>query len=284
MSHAGPPSEPPEDPSQGGGTDPYGQPPSGEPSGEQPYNPYPDNWNAPDQGQPSPYAPPDPYQQASPYGEPNPYGQAAPYGQPSPYAAPGQPGQHAGSANPYAGPTTTRPTFGFGGYASWLTRVGAYLIDSLCFTATLIPLFIGLSVLGANSTTTVNPDGTQTTEYSGSTALPISLIVISLVAYVAFYIWNICIRQGRTGATIGKSVLAVRLVNPDLQPIGPGWAFLRNLLHVVDSILCGLGYLWPIWDSRRQTFSDKIMNTFVIHATTPVPPAYPPQSYPPQSS
>jgi uncharacterized RDD family membrane protein YckC len=52
------------------------------------------------------------------------------------------------------------------------------------------------------------------------------------------------------------------------QPIGPGWAFLRYLLHTLDGF-CYLGYLWPIWDSRKQTFADKIMNTFVIQATTP---------------
>jgi len=276
MSHAGPPVDPPSDPHEEGSA-----PPAPEP---QRYNPYPDNWNdvpGSSSGQhQSPYASPAPPPEASPYGQPNPYEQTAPYGQPSPYAAPGQPGS---PANPYAGPATIKPTFGFAGYASWLTRVGAYLIDGLCFTATLIPLFVGLSLLGADTTTTVNPDGTQTTEYSGSAALPIALMVVSLVAYVAFYVWNICIRQGRTGATIGKSVLAIRLVNTDLQPIGPGWAFLRNLLHVVDTIPCYVGYLWPIWDSRRQTFSDKIMNTFVIHATAPQPPPYPPPSGPPQA-
>jgi hypothetical protein len=39
-----------------------------------------------------------------------------------------------------------------------------------------------------------------------------------------------------------------------------------------------LGFLWPIWDSRKQTFADKIMGTFVIQATTPQQP-YPPQPY-----
>ena len=41
-----------------------------------------------------------------------------------------------------------------------------------------------------------------------------------------------------------------------------------------DSIPGYLGYLWPIWDSRKQTFADKIMSTFVVQATTPQPPPY----------
>ena len=100
------------------------------------------------------------------------------------------------------------------------------------------------------------------------------LLAIGSITSIAFYVWNICIRQGRTGATVGKSVLAIRLVNSDLQPIGAGWSFLRNLLHIVDGLPCiclPIGYLWPIWDDRKQTFADKIMSTFVIQATTPEP-------------
>ena len=49
------------------------------------------------------------------------------------------------------------------------------------------------------------------------------------------------------------------------QPIGAGLSFVRQLAHIVDSILCNLGYLWPLWDRKRQTFSDKIMSTIVIN-------------------
>jgi uncharacterized RDD family membrane protein YckC len=256
MSHAGPPSDPPApDPDQG-------TPEGDDPSGQQPYNPYPDNWNAPS-------TPPAQPSQPSPYGQPDPYGQANPYGQQPAYGAPGQ--QPVGSpANPYGGASSAKPTFGFGGFAGWFTRVGAYLIDYMAGLVAGAPALIGYIVLLTNTTTITNPDGTTTTDYSGSVALPIVLILIGAVTGIAFFVWNICIRQGRTGASVGKSVLAIRLVNADMQPIGAGWSFLRYLLHILDGI-CYIGYLWPIWDSRKQTFADKIMNTFVIHATTVEP-------------
>ncbi len=268
MSHAGPPSDPPPpDPNEGGT--------GGDASGQQPYNPYPDNWTAPagPSGQPGPESP---YGQPDPYGQSNPYGQANPYGQQPSSAAAGQPqpGAPGSPPNPYAGPMSTKATFGFGGYAGWLTRVAAYLIDSITITIAGAPLWIGYAILIANTTTTTNPDGTTTTDYSGSAAVPLVLILIGAITSLAFFIWNICIRQGRTGASVGKSVLAVRLVNSDLQPIGGGLCFLRQILHIVDTIPCYLGYLWPIWDSHRQTFSDKIMSTYVIHATTQPPQPY----------
>jgi uncharacterized RDD family membrane protein YckC len=152
--------------------------------------------------------------------------------------------------------------------------VGAYLIDYVLYAVTLAPLYAGEAILQANTTTTIDADGTKTSHYSGSIGLPLLLIVLGLVIALAFFVWNICIRQGRTGATVGKSVLAIRLVNSDLQPIGAGWSFLRFVLHILDYLPCCIGYLWPIWDSRKQTFADKIMNTFVIQATTPQPPPY----------
>jgi hypothetical protein len=41
-------------------------------------------------------------------------------------------------------------------------------------------------------------------------------------------------------------------------------SFVRQLAHIVDGLVCNLGYLWPIWDPKKQTFADKIMGTLVI--------------------
>jgi uncharacterized RDD family membrane protein YckC len=46
-------------------------------------------------------------------------------------------------------------------------------------------------------------------------------------------------------------------------PIGPGNACIRDLVHLLDALTVA-GYLWPLWDDRRQTFADKIMKTIVV--------------------
>jgi hypothetical protein len=40
-------------------------------------------------------------------------------------------------------------------------------------------------------------------------------------------------------------------------------AFVRDLAHIVDSLACYLGWLWPLWDAKRQTFADKLVKTVV---------------------
>jgi uncharacterized RDD family membrane protein YckC len=253
MSHYGtPPPDGSEDQPEGTQTPPGSH--AAEPAS---YNPYPDDWDAPTRGV-------EPFVAGAAGDQP---AGSDPYGS-SPYGA--QPTGPAGG-NPYAGsPRADRPTFAFGGYAGWFTRVGAYLIDYVLSLVAGFPLLIGYALLISDRTTTVDANGVKHLHLhqTGTTA---ALIGLGALMSLAFQIWNIYIRQGRTGASIGKNLLAIRLVNADLQPIGPGWCFLRNLLHILDALPCYLGFLWPIWDSRKQTFADKIMSSYVIQATTPQP-------------
>ena len=47
------------------------------------------------------------------------------------------------------------------------------------------------------------------------------------------------------------------------EPLGPLNAFLRDLVHVVDGFAY-VGFLWPLWDERKQTFADKIIKSVVV--------------------
>ena len=201
--------------------------------------------------------PQDPNTPQNPYGQPDPYGQANPYGSSNSY---GQPGAYGQPQTPYGQPA------GYGyapDYANWFKRVGAYLIDQLAMALAGLPLWIGYGMAVASAETTTNADGTVTVsgEPSGASVL---LMGLGALTTLAFFIWNTCFRQGRTGYSVGKSALGIKLIGEDSgQPIGAGMSFVRQLLHIVDSI-CYIGYLWPLWDRKRQTFADKILETVVL--------------------
>jgi uncharacterized RDD family membrane protein YckC len=91
------------------------------------------------------------------------------------------------------------------------------------------------------------------------------MLVLGAVIAVAFFVWNTLIRQGRTGYSIGKTVVGIRLVRISTgEPMGAGLCFVRQLAHYVDSLVCYLGWFWPLWDAKRQTLADKIMATVVV--------------------
>jgi uncharacterized RDD family membrane protein YckC len=194
------------------------------------------------------YGPQDPNQPD--YGQPPPQ---YPYGgQPPPYGTPAQPGYGPPPAPAAGGYVADPPGYYMGRVlANWPQRVGAYLIDDLIAG---IPAFLAL-ILFSGST-------------ADETASAGAVLVSSLLYLVSLGIWiyNRAILQGRTGQSWGKQVLKLRLVRmADGQPVGGLMAFFRDLLHILDALVCYLGFLWPIWDARRQClFSDKILNTVVL--------------------
>ncbi|WP_431034124.1 RDD family protein [Streptomyces sp. P6-2-1] len=196
-------------------------------------------------------------------GEPNnPYG--PPPGGPQPgYGYPGgggpghgpQPGQPGygypqGQAYGYPQAPPVQP-YGYGGgpgyggqppYAHWGLRVGGTLIDGLIFLVPYAIMLVGV---------------TQD--------LPV-LAIIGFLVFAGIGIWQL-IREGRTGQTVGKSAVGIRLVSETTgQPLGVGMAFVRRIAHFIDGVACYIGWLWPLWDAKKQTFADKICSTLVIRS------------------
>jgi uncharacterized RDD family membrane protein YckC len=148
-------------------------------------------------------------------------------------------------------------------YASWGRRLGAALLDLLL----LLP-FYALAVAGlvlAVSSSSTDPT-TDELQFGASTAVGFAVMGLGYLGILGFQIWNQIFRQGRTGASLGKKWMSIRVISEEtFQPTGPLMTFVRQLVHVVDSLPCYVGYLWPIWDDKKQTFADKIMKTVVVH-------------------
>ena len=144
--------------------------------------------------------------------------------------------------------------------AHWGLRVAASLLDALVVNALLI---VAVLVAGTTGAVGAQPGGAAST---GSQGVGLLILLLGYGSALALWIWNRVIRQGRTGQSIGKSALHLRLVSATTGlPVGPGLALGREFAHLADGI-ADLGYLWPLWDSWKQTFADKICSTLVVRA------------------
>jgi uncharacterized RDD family membrane protein YckC len=191
-------------------------------------------------------------QQSGPqYGPPQ-YGQQ--YGQPHSQ----QYGQPYGQ--PQYGPP---PGYGYGygaPLAEWLPRAGAYLIDGLISG---VPVMIGYGIFIAD----VASRAQNTYPDDGPRPYAIIIFVLSILVSLGITLWNRVFRQGRTGQSVGKSALHLRLVDSRTgQTIGAGKAFLREFLSGLFNNACFLNLLWPLWDDQKQTWHDKVVNTYVVRA------------------
>jgi uncharacterized RDD family membrane protein YckC len=71
--------------------------------------------------------------------------------------------------------------------------------------------------------------------------------------------------EGEIGATPGKRLMGLKVVKiADGQTLGGGMGIVRYLAHIVDAVVCFLGFLLPLVDAQRQTIADKIIGTVVL--------------------
>ncbi|MGW7451812.1 RDD family protein [Streptomyces sp. NPDC054787] len=196
--------------------------------------------------------------QQPPQGQPG-YGQQAPQGVPPQYGYPQQPPQ--GAAPQYGYPQQTPPPYGaypppgmpgmpgtgMPPLAHWGLRVGAYLLDLLIIAGPMYAL-MGISVATGDSESVV--------------AGMFSLVGVVYAIGMGFFQLY---KEGSTGQSTGKKVLGISLhKEADGATLGFGMAFVRKLAHMLDGIPCYIGWLWPLWDDKKQTFADKVCGTVVI--------------------
>lgn len=142
----------------------------------------------------------------------------------------------------------------------------AWLIDA-------IPIFllqgIGYAVMLGTQETNCFTDASEfeIAEFCStgtSTVGQLFIVIMSILALV-YVIWNYGYRQGTTGSSIGKSILKFQVVSEKTgQPIGFGMSIVRQLAHIIDAVICYIGYLFPLWDAKRQTIADKLISTVCL--------------------
>jgi uncharacterized RDD family membrane protein YckC len=123
----------------------------------------------------------------------------------------------------------------WGPLASWGDRVIAALVD-------WVPILL-LNAVGSRL---------------GALGTLVSLIGTAYGFYIRYM-------EGERGGTPGKRLTGLKVVkDADGQTIGGGMGIVRNIAHFVDAIICFIGFLFPLWDPKRQTIADKLVGTVVL--------------------
>jgi uncharacterized RDD family membrane protein YckC len=104
--------------------------------------------------------------------------------------------------------------------------------------------------------------------------LPAAILsaVFSRAGFLSFIAWAVSVAywawighlDGLTGQSPGKAIMGIRLVNEKGELIGSGPGIGRKFAHIVDFLICGLGFLLPLVDAKRQTIADKLLQTYVV--------------------
>lgn len=145
-------------------------------------------------------------------------------------------------------------------YATYGTRLLAFLLDQffgmVVGLLALALLFVPLGLLLATGGGEPSP--------VAFVGLFVVMGLVWLGSLVAIY-WNVGWRQGRTGQSLGKQAMGIEVVRvADGSYLGAGTGVLRALMAGLVSGFFLLGYLWPLWHDREQTWHDLIVDSLVI--------------------
>ena len=135
-------------------------------------------------------------------------------------------------------------------------RLGASILDSFIFVFLVyLPFFVGAFITGANG------DPEDPSAMLGGMG-------VALVGLVIFC-WLTLRSVARTGQSIGKKMVGIKVVRSDGSPASLGRiVWLRNILNGVIAIIPVYGFVDSlfIFSESRQCLHDKIADTIVINA------------------
>ena len=164
-----------------------------------------------------------------------------------------------------------QPPSGYGtpmgaAYAGIGARILAYIIDGLFvglgFLPGIILMFVGLAM----AATTADSRGQLSDEAAaGAFGLIFLSYALMFLGGIALWLYN-CYLLGRDGATLGKRLMKVKVLDAQGLPLGFGKAFLREIVKYALGSACFILLLWPLWDEQKQGLQDKMFSTHVFEA------------------
>lgn len=130
-------------------------------------------------------------------------------------------------------------------YAGFWIRLGARILDEIIIWATLI--LVGLPII------IIIPG-----ELSG--LILIGWILIWMFLYQLYFIYF----HKKTGQTIGKKFLGLKVVREDGKQLTWADSLVRWFVHGISDMILFLGNIWIAIDKNKQAWHDKAAHTLVV--------------------
>jgi uncharacterized RDD family membrane protein YckC len=158
---------------------------------------------------------------------------------------------------PFVEPTIVR--FQKHEYAGFWIRFIAHICDGLSSLIIALPFLI-IGMLLSDSSSASDADGfAGLPGYTlGSTGLWPILSSVSSLLLLAYWIGS------RGGSPLRVRLGVLVLDENDGSYIGTKRAIYRGLMGFISLRVLLLGYLWMLWDPKRQTWHDKVAKSVVV--------------------
>ena len=135
-------------------------------------------------------------------------------------------------------------------YAGFWLRLVALIIDGILLG--IVNFVIGMIFGGGMMADPADPNA--------AAALGLANGIGGLIGLAYFTLME----GGSRQATLGKSLLGLKVTGVDGNPIGYGRALLRNIAKLVSGFILGIGYIMAAFTARKQALHDMIASCLVV--------------------
>lgn len=147
-------------------------------------------------------------------------------------------------------------------YAGFWVRAGARIIDTILLTVLSAIVGMILGIIGGILQAVGMLDPAWLTRVQGVSLLGYLFGTLGFISYHALSEWL-------GGASIGKLILGLRVMNEDLQPCTFGGGLIRSAAYLIDGFCIGLvAYMTMNKSYRQQRLGDQWGRTVVVKAST----------------
>ena len=146
-------------------------------------------------------------------------------------------------------------------YASFWRRVGGYLLDGLIVgvPTTILAIIVSAIIISSAPDIAFTQEQLQEQQDAETTATIVSTAISFIIGLAYIVVLN------ANGGTLGKQAVGIRLQDANTgEDIGIGPALLRYIVASASALVLLIGYLWCIWDDKKQTWHDKAASSIVV--------------------
>jgi len=84
-------------------------------------------------------------------------------------------------------------------------------------------------------------------------------------SFLFWIVYCMVLEASSLQGTLGKAAMGIKVVDENGQRLSGSHSFRRNLSKTLSMVVLALGFIWILFDKKRQGWHDKLNNTFVVH-------------------
>lgn len=90
----------------------------------------------------------------------------------------------------------------------------------------------------------------------------------NLIREISFLIWMFycaIMESSSWQGTFGKHIMKIKVIDKNGERLTPMLSLRRNTMKILSFIVLSAGFIWILFDRKRQGWHDKIAKTFVVN-------------------